>query len=68
MFFHSGARITEFCRLKISDVNLERQTATFLIKKRKQWVRVAKPIKNIALPFWEQYLRDFADPNHYVIS
>jgi len=51
MFFHSGARITEFCRLKISDVNLERQTATFLIKKRKQWMKVAKPIKNIALPF-----------------
>lgn len=37
MFFHSGARITEFCRLKISDVNLECQTVTFLIKKRKQW-------------------------------
>ena len=68
MFFHSGARITEFCRLKISDVNLERQTATFLIKKRKQWMRVAKPIKNIALPFWEQYLKNFTDPNHYVVS
>jgi len=68
MFFHSGARITEFCRLKISDVSLERQTATFLIKKRKQWMKVAKPIKNIALPFWEEFLKDYNDPNHYVIS
>jgi hypothetical protein len=31
-------------------------------------MRVDKPIKNIALPFWEEYLKDFSDPNDYVIS
>jgi len=68
MFFHSGARITEFSRLKVSDVNLDMQTAVFFIKKRKQWVREIKPIKDIALPFWREYLEGYQNGELFVIS
>jgi len=68
MFFHSGARITEFCRLKIADVNLDMQTAAFFIKKRKQWVREIKPIKDIALLFWREYLEGYQNGDLFVIS
>ena len=68
MFFHSGARISEFFRIKLGDVNLERQALKVTVKKGKQYVEVIKPIKNIAVPYWEEYLRGYKNENLYLMG
>ena len=67
IFFHSGSRKTELVRLKVSEVNLEKQFFKLLIKKGSQQREVLRPIKNIALDFWKEQLKDAA-PNDYVFS
>jgi integrase len=67
IFFHSGGRIIELFRLKVSDVDLENQRYKVLIKKGKQSKEVWKTIKNIAVPFWAEILKD-ANQNDFVFS
>ena len=67
IFFHSGARTTELLRLKVKDVDLKNQVYRTLVKKGRNYNWVERPIKDIALPFWEKQLL-FANPNHYVFS
>jgi integrase len=52
IFFHFGARNTELLRLKGKDVNLVYQNYKVLIKKGKQWTETLKPIKDVAMYFW----------------
>jgi len=52
IFFHSGARISELLRLKVSDVDLDKQRFKVVIKKGGSYREVWKTIKHIALPFW----------------
>jgi len=68
MFFHSGARISEFFRLKLGDINLKKQIIKVTIKKGRQYAEIIKPIKIIAVPFWEEYLRGFEDENLYLMG
>ncbi len=65
IFFHSGGRKTEFVRLKVSDVNLERQDFKLLIKKGGQQNEVLKAIKNVVLDFWIEQL-ERSSPDDYV--
>ncbi|MEO6894313.1 MAG: site-specific integrase, partial [Ginsengibacter sp.] len=56
IFFHSGCRRTELCRLQVKDVKLTDQVFTILVKKGRQASEHLKAIKNIALQFWEEQL------------
>lgn len=56
IFFHSGCRRTELCRLKVGGVDLSSQEFTILVIKGKQPVEHLKAIKNIAMKFWEDQL------------
>jgi integrase len=67
IFFHSGGRKTELVRLKVADVNLEKQVFKLFIKKGSQQREELRAIKNIALDFWKEQL-DGAAPDNYVFS
>lgn len=67
LFFHSGSRKTEMVRLKVEDVNLEKQVIKLFIKKGSQQREELRAIKNIALDFWKEQL-DGASPDDYVFS
>lgn len=54
IFFHSGARLTELMKVKISDINLKNQYFIITIKKGKIIKEVKRPIKDVALPFWKK--------------
>jgi len=68
MFFHSDARVAEFFRMKVGDVNLKNQTMKVTIKKGRQYAETIKPIKNIAIPYWEAYLCGFNDESLYLMG
>jgi integrase len=67
MFFHSGGRLSEFVRVKVSDVDLVKQTYTTLIKKGRQYYEASRTIKDIAIPFWKEYMQS-AKPNEYLVG
>jgi len=67
IFFHSGARLTELMKVKRSDINLKEQYFIITIKKGKMNKEVIRPIKNIALTFWERAI-EFAALNDYIFS
>lgn len=67
IFFHSGARRSEIVRVKGKDVNLETQKFKCIIKKGKEIREVEKTIKNIAVPFWIEALRN-CKADEYVFS
>jgi len=67
IFFHSGSRKTEMVRLKVADVNLEKQVFKLFIKKGSQQREELRPIKNIALDFWKEQVKG-ASPDDYVFS
>ena len=67
IFFHSGSRTTEMFRVKFEHVNLETQFVTYTVLKGNQPFEVERPIKNIALDFWREAIRD-AGPGDYIFS
>ncbi|HUZ60275.1 MAG TPA: tyrosine-type recombinase/integrase [Hanamia sp.] len=67
IFFHSGSRKTEMVRLKVHDVNLERQVFQLFIKKGGRPKEVLRPIKDIAMEFWVKQLKD-TSLDDYVFS
>lgn len=58
IFFHGGGRIGEMLRLRGSDVNLKTQKYRCLIKKGKNFREVERTIKNAAMPYWKEALKD----------
>ena len=56
IFFHSGCRRTELCRLVPADIDLDNQQFKVLIKKGSKQRECMKPIKNIALDFWKEQM------------
>lgn len=58
IFFHSGARRNELGLLQGKDVELANQRFKVLIKKGKKKRWVWKTIKDIALPFWIEAMKD----------
>jgi len=67
IFFHSGARITELMKIKRRDINLREQFFIITIKKGRIAKEVIRPIKNIALPFWEEAIES-ASNDDYIFS
>lgn len=67
IFFHSGARISELMRLKVSDIDLPRKRFKMVIKKGTSYREVWKTIKNIAMPFWIELIKD-ANESDFVFS
>lgn len=67
IFFHSGARLTELMKVKRSDINLREQFFIITIKKGRIAKEVIRPIKNIALPFWEEAIES-ASNDDYIFS
>lgn len=67
IFFHSGARLTEMMKVKRSDVDLIKQAFKITIKKGKYSKEVLKPIKNVALEYWEIAMEG-ADENEFIFS
>jgi integrase len=67
IFFHSGARISELIRLKVSDVDLANQRFKMVIKKGTTYREVWKTIKTIALPFWIELIND-SNESDFVFS
>lgn len=53
LFFHSGTRRREICTLKPKHINLEKQTYRCVVIKGGKYAEVERPIKDIAVPFWE---------------
>jgi integrase len=58
IFFHSGSRIRELLRLQGSDIDLAGQRFKCRIMKRKKPVQIWRPIKDIALPFWQEAMHE----------
>jgi integrase len=58
MFFHSGAREIEFLNIQVADVDLVKQTFIVTVRKGRDKTprQTVRTIKNIALPFWTEYL------------
>ena len=67
IFFQSGARIIEILRVKKCDVDLQKQTVKYLIKKGQQSNEVLRPITNYALPFWTEVVQN-AKETDYIFS
>ena len=67
IFFHSGCRRTELCRLIPADVDLKNQQFKVLIKKGRKQRECMKPIKNIALDFWKEQMEG-SEKSEFVFS
>lgn len=58
IFFHSGARITELLNLKREDVCLKEMYFMPTVNKGKRPTIKKRPIKKIALPYWEEIMNE----------
>lgn len=67
IFFHTGCRTTEIFRVRAKDVNLQGQTVLITVMKGNQPFEVLKPIKNIAVEFWEEAIEK-ARPDDFVFA
>jgi integrase len=67
IFFHSGARSTELLKIKPEHVDLVKQEVRYQILKGKHYTWAIRPIKDIALPFWQAALWN-CPGNYYVFS
>jgi integrase len=63
IFFHSGAREKELLQLKMADIDLSGQCFTVYTRKGRE--KLPKPvthvIKDVALPYWKEYMADAGD-------
>lgn len=67
IFFHSGGREIELLNLKYEDIDICNLRYKSLIKKGGQHKWVMRPIKQIAVPYWEMALRG-AKKGQYIFS
>ncbi len=67
IFFHSGARLTELMKVKRSDININEQYFIITIKKGRVFKEVKRPIKNVALQYWEKAI-EFAYGDDFIFS
>lgn len=68
IFYHSGCREEELLRLKVKDINIERQEMKVLVKKGRLYRETMRAIKSAALPFWEELELQKYDADAYVFS
>jgi integrase len=67
LFYHSGARETEFMKIKKSDVDIKEQMHLVTILKGKKPHQAWKPIKDIVLDLWKEVLGE-AGNDQYLFS
>lgn len=67
IFFHSGGRERELLRIKVKDVDLEKQQYKVLILKRRVPTIVYKPIKDCIKHLWAEVIKG-APKEAYVFS
>lgn len=67
IFYHSGARSTEIFRVRGEHVDLKKQVVKYLVLKGKSFNWVERPIKDIALPLWQDIMNN-CKPKDYVFS
>jgi integrase len=67
IFFHSGSRTTEILRVQGEHVDLKNQRVKYLVLKGSQHEWVYRPIKNIALPLWQDAING-CGPKDFVFS
>ena len=67
IYFHTGCRIRELLEVRGKDVNLKTQQIKVTVLKGGSPHEAIRPIKTIALPFWEEVLKDCA-LSDYVFS
>lgn len=68
IFHMSGCRSTELLAVKKSDIDLEKQEFTILVKKRKIYTKEVRPIVKMALPFWKQQIEMCKSENDYIFG
>lgn len=68
IFHMSGCRSTELLAVKKSDVNLEKQEFTILVKKRKIYTKEVRPIVKMAIPFWTNQIEQCKSANDYLFG
>lgn len=64
IFFPSGGRLAELCRVKGKHVDLVNQRYRVLVKKRQKMVWDWKTITNIALPHWKELMASCEAEDH----
>jgi site-specific recombinase XerC len=67
LFFHSGARLQELVQIKRNDVDLINQKYKTVIRKGKAFKEVERTIKNVALPYWREFV-SVAQENEYLFG
>jgi integrase len=67
IFFHSGARLTELMQVRLEDVSMVNQTFKITVIKGRSRKEVLKPIKHVALPYWEEAMTN-AREGQYIFS
>jgi len=67
IFFHSGGRIIELLAIQYKDIDIDNQRYKATIKKGNTQREVWRPIKDIALNFWVELIKD-AKECDYIFS
>lgn len=67
IFFHSGARPVELLRLKTTDVDIKNGMFTLKNRKGNKIREQEKPIKKVALKYWEELMQE-AKPGDYLFG
>ena len=68
IFHMSGCRSTELLAVKKSDVNLEKQEFTVLVKKRTNYTKEVRPIVKLAIPFWKRQIESCQNNDDYLFG
>lgn len=58
LFFHSGGRKTELLQQTTETVDLKKQKYKAVVKKGRKFVEVKRTIKDVAMPYWQYFLRE----------
>jgi integrase len=68
IFFYSGARSTELLKIKVSDIDIEKQEYKVVIKKGQEYKETMKVILPNAIPYWKEVLSEAKNKNDYLFS
>lgn len=68
IFHMSGCRSTELLAVRKTDVDLENQEFTVLVKKRRNYTKEIRPIVKMAIPFWKRQLEECQNDDDYLFG
>ncbi|MCL1690828.1 tyrosine-type recombinase/integrase [Elizabethkingia anophelis] len=67
IFYYSGCRLEEILRVKVEDINLDKQHFFILQKKGGEYIRMMKPINFQILYLWKELLKE-AKKSHFLFG